>query len=122
MQREAHIQQRKGSADRRRLSAAQRLTRESFSPRAAREAPKVADAAKALRAQQAVMVAVQERRLQLMDGALAELNDRLEALRAHCEMHGLNAGADGHWPGSDRGLRPPTTRVVTPAPSPMLSR
>eukprot|EP00964_Phaeocystis_antarctica_P116214 scaffold80182_cov60-Phaeocystis_antarctica.AAC.2 len=70
IQHETATMQRHRATDRRRLSDARRQYRETGSPSSAREAPKLADAARALQAQQAVMLAVQERRMHLMNGAL----------------------------------------------------
>ena len=75
IQHETATMQRHRATDRRRLNDARRQYRDR-SPSSAKDAPKLADAARALQAQQAVMLAVQERRMQLMNGALEEMNPK----------------------------------------------
>ena len=72
MQAENAMLQRQRASDRRELSEARER---HATPQALKAAPKIADAARALKAQQAVMLAVQERRLKLMDDALTEMNE-----------------------------------------------
>lgn len=56
---------------------------------------RIGDAAEALKAQQAVMLAVQERRLLAMDGALHEMNAQLKRMQGLCAAHGIGGGGGG---------------------------
>ena len=124
IQHETATMQRHRATDRRRLSDARRQYRETGSPSSAREAPKLADAARALQAQQAVMLAVQERRMHLMNGALVEMNERLESMHARLgEAHGQHGQHGQHgagWPSSSSSSshaitrRPSSAHAATP--------
>ena len=119
IQHETATMQRHRATDRRRLSDARRQYRETGSPSSAKDAPKLADAARALQAQQAVMLAVQERRMHLMNGALVEMNERLESLRARLgETHGQHGGHAAGWLSSSSShaiiRRPSSSHAATP--------